>query len=307
MRTLVTEQSLIEGRLAAHMALNPTQIPTDVVNFEDFKFGSTMFEAKVGNIESLSSVSTGVSEIATQITHDYQARNKDEADKDAISIAQESNLSDLQEERDNIRDGITTVPVSFDGTFFTIGKTKFTEEELDDVTESAHKDFDGFAERNGLEGEDKVAADLMVTELMSAQSPQEKLEILAKYAESHPNVVNAYQEEKRYLTNKKNMETSAPSQIVDAQDAILEKGTTGNTLEDNVALGNAESVELETQVMEARGFDETKMNDFAAFDDVFSAKDDFTMSASPEQAIQTASVEINETPISKPSGLGLDS
>jgi hypothetical protein len=300
--TEVTEQSLIEGRLAAHMALNPTQIPTDVVNFEDFKFGNTMFEAKVGNIETLSSVSTGVSEVASQIAQDIVARDKDEADKDAISLAKESNLSDLQEERDNRRDGITTVPVSFDGTFFTIGKTKFTEEELDDVTERAHKDFDGFAERNGLEGEDKVAADLMVTELMSAQSPQEKLEILAKYAESHPNVVSAYENDKNNFDRKNEYDGS----LVETRKAILEKGTTGNTIEDNAALGNAESVEVENQVMEARGFDETKMNDFAAFDDVFSSKDAFTASASPDQAIQTASVEINETPMSKPTVLGLD-
>lgn len=269
MRTIVTEQSLVEGRLAAHMALNPTQIPTDVVNFEDFKFGSTMFEAKVGNIESLSSVSTGVSEIASQITHDYQAREKDEADKDAISIAQESNLSDLQEERDMRRDG---VPVSFDGTFFTIGKLKLTKEDMEDVIEEAKKEPAADADRLGLKGEDKTAYIDFIAAMGATDDPYAQTKLMADFSKSNPVAFEAFEQKAGEVVFEKTIDAVSPDDQMDVSEITqMRKGDASYATSDAASL-------------------EGHMSDL-------SLADTFTDNA---EGIKTASLDDNIAPVKAP-------
>ncbi|CAM3738778.1 hypothetical protein [Litorimonas haliclonae] len=122
--TKVTEQALLESGIAAHLAISPSMIPTDVINMNDFR-GSNAFDANRGN--DTMELGSAVSDIATEIRLNAELQEQEEQRKENVEHAI-AGMSDAQ--RAEIQRLQT--PVSVGSFTFTVGEWEDIAEVLKD-------------------------------------------------------------------------------------------------------------------------------------------------------------------------------
>lgn len=256
----VTDQSVLEAGIAAHLSADPNLLPPEVSELSDqaalFASNSTnafMFtgsaDADSENTNFGDSLSTKAIEKVIEL--EERRRKEDDPAGDAGMIAElaASQREDLAE--------MTKVTYS-DGQFHMFGMD-IDEEDMDAAVDDTLANIDDVAARHGLDPQQAANLTNLLVAYQNAGSPEEKAEILGQIAEAHPEVAQEMAEQapvvgerrrQSELSNDEALQRDVAA-IGDDSDFISARAETlddASLVEDNLAVREGVSVASSTDL-----------------------------------------------------------
>jgi len=256
----VTDQSVLEAGIAAHLSADPNLLPPEVSELSDqaalFASNSTnafMFtgsaDADSENTNFGDSLSTKAIEKVIEL--EERRRKEDDPAGDAGMIAElaASQREDLAE--------MTKVTYS-DGQFHMFGMD-IDEEDMDAAVDDTLANIDDVAARHDLDPQQAANLTNLLVAYQNAGSPEEKAEILGQIAEAHPEVAQEMAEQapvvgerrrQSELSNDEALQRDVAA-IGDDSDFISARAETlddASLVEDNLAVREGVSVASSTDL-----------------------------------------------------------
>nr|WP_298929627.1 hypothetical protein [uncultured Erythrobacter sp.] len=213
----LTQQSVIEAGIAASLASDPELLPEPSIWFQDFTFGGTMFDAAFGNAEALGGVGEAISDVAIDNRLELERKEREENDpaKDAGMIVE---LAASQREEIAAMSKVTYS----DGQFHMFGMD-IDEEDMDASVAETLENIDDVAARHGLDAQQTANLTNFLVAYQSADTPEEKAEILGQIAEAHPEVAQEMAEQAPVVGERRRQNELTDSESVHRNVADLEQ------------------------------------------------------------------------------------
>ena len=168
-----------------------------------------------------------------ELAREQKERNENDGKDAAIAVMEEIQERELERISN----------ISYNNGVFNINGTEITDEEMDDVIESANSDIDAYAQRHGLDEAQKQVAQMMFAELAAAKDGHEQDAILQRYAESNPGVVNSIEDEHRHLSTAKVNELRPEATAEEKVQDFVEEGSSYDDVVDYQAFLSAGSAQ----------------------------------------------------------------